>query len=110
MRNQLNASVWEGHLYRFGLDAKRLNFNTGENGEAGLGKVLMLAGDKLIILSERGTLVIASNTDEYQEPAAQVLKDAAGQFLYWQIRKFIAGTRRGFICVDISNPSRQSAS
>ncbi|MGI6457740.1 MAG: PQQ-binding-like beta-propeller repeat protein [bacterium] len=113
MRNQLNASVyWEGHLYGFDESMlKCLNFNTGEEKwrKRGLGKgSLMLAGDKLIILSERGTLVIAEATpDEYQEISqAQVLEGRCWTVPVLADQKIYCRNAEGdFICVDVSNPS-----
>jgi outer membrane protein assembly factor BamB len=106
MRNQLNASVyWEGHLYGFDESMlKCLNFNTGEEKwrKRGLGKgSLMLAGDKLIILSERGTLVIAEATpDEYQEISqAQVLEGRCWTVPVLADQKIYCRTRRGILSV-----------
>ena len=72
MRNQVNSSVlWEGHIYGFdgnvggGGILRCLDIKTGEErwSQNGLGTgSLMLADGKLIILSEKGELVIAQAT------------------------------------------------
>lgn len=86
MSNQCNSSVlWEGHIYGFdgnvgGRGVLRcLDLETGEvkwaKQKLGTGS-LMLAEGKLIILSERGLLVVAKAVpDRYDEiQRAQILK------------------------------------
>jgi len=76
MRNQMNASVlWEGHLYGFDeSNLKCIEFSSGDVkwSERSLGKgSLMLADGKLIILGERGELVIAETTAEEFRPISR---------------------------------------
>lgn len=82
MRNHFNSSVlWQGHLYGFDESALAcVAFATGEQKwkQDGLGKgSLMIADGQLIVLGERGDLVIAEATPAgFQESArAKVLKD-----------------------------------
>jgi outer membrane protein assembly factor BamB len=73
MRNKhTNSVLWKGAIY--GFDEKTLTCLDPTNGEAkwtqsGMGMgALMLAEGKLIILSEKGELVIAeANSDAYKE-------------------------------------------
>ena len=80
MRNHFNASVlYDGHIY--GFDESQLKCLDVQNGtekweQGGLGKAsLMVADGKLIILSERGELVVATaSPTRFQELArAQIL-------------------------------------
>ena len=80
MRNQFSSSVlWQGHIY--GIDENQLRclvFETGEVKwtEKSVGKCgLMLADGKLIVLGEKGELVIAEANPEAFKPVsrAQVL-------------------------------------
>jgi outer membrane protein assembly factor BamB len=69
MKNHLNSSVlWKGYLYGFDeKELKCLNFETGNEmwSKPGFGKgSLMLAGGNLIILSEKGRLLIARASPE----------------------------------------------
>lgn len=77
MRNQMNASVlFEGHLY--GFDESQLvclAFETGEEKwrQDGLGKgSLMIADGYLIVLGERGELVIAPASAESFDPSGRM--------------------------------------
>jgi outer membrane protein assembly factor BamB len=80
MRNHFNNSIlYEGHLYGFDGNSNLgrivklscMNFKTGEVvwSERGLGcGSLMIVDDKLLLLSEEGTLVVAEASPEgYQE-------------------------------------------
>lgn len=76
MRNQLATSVlWEGHLY--GMDDNQLrcvSFDTGEVKwtEKSTGKgALILADGKLIIISERGELMVAPPSTNGFKPLAR---------------------------------------
>ena len=80
MRNHFNSSIlWEGHLY--GVDENELRclvFDTGEVKwkEKTVGKgSLMMADGKLIVLSEKGELMVADATPAAFKPIsrAQVL-------------------------------------
>jgi outer membrane protein assembly factor BamB len=80
MRNHFNSSVlWKGYIYGFDeTTLKCLDFKTGQEkwSKKGLGKgSLMLAGGKMVILSDKGKLAIAeASPTEYKELAsAQVL-------------------------------------
>jgi outer membrane protein assembly factor BamB len=77
MRNHFNSCVlWDGYLYGFDESTLRcLDFKTGEVkwSQEGLGKgSLMIADGKLIILSERGKLVIAPASPEGFKELASV--------------------------------------
>jgi outer membrane protein assembly factor BamB len=77
MRNHFNSCVlWDGYLYGFDESMLRcLDFKTGEVkwSQEGLGKgSLMIADGKLIILSERGKLVIAPASPEGFKELASV--------------------------------------
>jgi outer membrane protein assembly factor BamB len=81
MRNHFNASVaLDGHVYGFDAATLRcINARTGERrwAKRGLGKGSLIAADGLLlVLSERGKLVLVEATPEaYQELAAhQVLR------------------------------------
>lgn len=76
MRNQINSSVlWEGHLY--GFDESSFNCLEAATGavkwkQSGLGKgSLILADGKLVIMSEKGKLVIARPSPEKFTPLAE---------------------------------------
>ncbi len=80
MRNHFNSSIlWQGHLY--GVDENQLRclvFDTGEVKwtEKSVGKgSLMMADGKLIVLSEKGELLVAEATPTAFKPIsrAQVL-------------------------------------
>ena len=80
MRNHFNSCVlWQGHLY--GVDEKELRcvvFDTGEVkwSEKSVGKgSLMMADGKLIVLSEKGELMVAEASPAAFKPIsrAQVL-------------------------------------
>jgi outer membrane protein assembly factor BamB len=75
MRNHFNSSVlWQGYIYGFDEGTLRcLDFQTGQKkwSQARLGKgSLMIADGKLIILSDRGKLVIAEASPEKFEELA----------------------------------------
>ena len=77
MRNHFNSCVlWDGYIYGFDESTLRcLDFKTGEVkwSQEGLGKgSLMIADGKLIILSERGKLVIAPASPEGFKELASV--------------------------------------
>lgn len=76
MRNHFNSCVlWQGHLY--GVDEKELRcvvFDTGEVkwSEKSVGKgSLMLADGKLIVLSEKGELLVAAASTGGFKPMAR---------------------------------------
>jgi len=76
MRNHMNSSVlWEGHLY--GMDENQLrcvDFATGEvkwtEKASGKGS-LILASGKLIVLAEKGELIVAEATPKEFKPMAR---------------------------------------
>jgi outer membrane protein assembly factor BamB len=116
MRNQLNSSViWQGHVYGFdgqvggGGQLRCVNYEDGEVkwAQRGLGTgSLMLADGKLIILSERGKLVIASaSPDQYTELAsAQILTGKC-----WTVpvlsngRLYARNADGNLVCVDLKS-------
>ena len=76
MRNQINSSVlWQGHLY--GFDESSFNCLEAATGavkwkQPGLGKgSLILADGKLVIMSEKGKLVVARPSPEKFESLAE---------------------------------------
>ncbi len=76
MRNQINSSVlWQGHVY--GFDESSFNCLDVQTGavkwkKPGLGKgSLILADGKLVILSEKGQLVVARPSPEKFESLAE---------------------------------------
>jgi outer membrane protein assembly factor BamB len=110
MRNKMNGSVLvEGHVY--GCDEKKLtcvDVNTGEkkwaNGASGQGS-LMAANGTLIILSEKGELIVAEASPEAFTPIsrAQVLGGKC-----WTVpvlangRIYARNAEGGMVCLDVS--------
>jgi outer membrane protein assembly factor BamB len=85
MRNQFSSSVvWNGYVY--GMDESQLRCLSLETGEAKWAEratrkgSLMLADGKLIVLGERGELIIAETSPEAFKPIAraQIFSTAAG--------------------------------
>ena len=112
MRNHFTNSVlWHEHLYGFDESALTcVSFATGTTQwkQDGLGKgTLMVAGDKLIILSEAGTLVVAAATPAgYKELArAKVLTGRC-----WVVpvladgRLYVRNNAGNLLCLDVANP------
>ena len=112
LRNHFSSSVlWQEHLY--GFDESKLtclNFATGapQWQQDGLGKgAVLLAGDKLIIQSETGSLVIAAATPAgYKELArAKVLTGRC-----WVVpvlangRLYVRNNTGDLVCLDLANP------
>jgi outer membrane protein assembly factor BamB len=115
MHNQLNASVLiKDHLYGtsgqngHAGDLRCVDFNTGEvkwkEGSAGLG-ALMAADGKLIVLGEKGELIIAEATPEKFKPLAraQVL---GGKCWTTPVlsngRIYCRNAQGALVCVDVS--------
>ena len=116
MRNHINCTVlWQGHLYGFdgqvggGGKLTCVDFKSGQKkwSQDGMGTgSLMLADSKLIILGERGKLVIAEASPQgYKELAsAQILPKTK----CWTVPvlangKIYARSAAGhFVCVDVS--------
>jgi len=112
MRNHFNSSVlWQEQLYGFDESTLTcLNFATGTARwrQDGLGKgALMLAGDKLIVQSETGNLVIAAAAPAgFKELArAKVLTGRC-----WVVpvlangRLYVRNNSGELVCLDVSNP------
>ena len=110
MRNHFNSSVlWKGHLYGFDESALVcMAFDSGETKwkKDGLGKgSLMLADGQLIVLGERGDLVIApASPDAYTETArAKVLGKRC-----WVVpvlangRLYCKNNEGDVVCLDVS--------
>ena len=115
MRNQINCSVlFEGHIYGFdgqvggGGKLTCLDVATGEKkwSQGGLGTgSLMLADGKLIILGERGKLVIAeASTAGYKELAsAEILTGKCWTVPVLSNGRIYARNAAGqLVCVDVS--------
>ncbi|UCG46839.1 MAG: PQQ-binding-like beta-propeller repeat protein [Phycisphaerales bacterium] len=110
MRNHFNSTVlWNGHFY--GVDDNQLaclDYKTGQKkwSHRGLGKgSLMIADGKLIILSERGKLVIARAwPDGFEELAsAQVLSGKCWTVPVLANGRIYARNANGqLVCVDVS--------
>jgi len=109
MQNHLNSSVlWQGHLYGFDeSELKCLDFKTGRVvwSQEGLGKGSLMAADgKLIILSEKGRLVIAEASPEgFKElSSAQILKGKCWTVPVLANGRIYARNASGdLVCVDV---------
>ena len=115
MRNQINCSVlWKSFLYGFdgqvggGGTLKCVDYTTGKVvwEQRGLGTgSLMLSDGKLIILGERGKLVIAQASPEgYNELAsAQILSGKCWTYPVLANGRIYARNANGkLVCVDVS--------
>ena len=111
MRNHMNSSVLDrGHLYGFDESMLTcLDFATGATKwkQDGLGKgALIIAGDKLIIQSETGDLVVAAASPEsYKELArAKVLTGRCWVMPVLANGRLYARNNTGnLVCLDVSN-------
>jgi len=111
MRNHFNSSVlWQGHIY--GFDERELSCLDSKSGQVkwaqqGLGKgSLMLADGKLIILSERGKLVIAEASPlGFKELAsAQILTGKCWTVPVLANGRIYARNADGqLVCIDVSS-------
>jgi outer membrane protein assembly factor BamB len=115
MSNHINSSLlWEGHIYGFdgqaggGGKLTCIDYRNGEVkwSQSGLGTgSLMLADGKLIVLSERGKLVIVeASPDGYKELAsAQILSGKC-----WTVptlangRIYARNAAGDLVCIDVS--------
>lgn len=110
MRNQLATSIlWKGSLYGFDESALTcLNFSTGkvEWQQQGLGKgTLILAGGKLVVLSETGDLVIANaSPQQFKEIArAKVLNGHCWVAPVLSNGRIYCRSNQGeLVCLDVS--------
>lgn len=110
MDNHFNTSVlYKGHLYGFDQSTLRcLDFSDGSIkwSQKGLGKgSLMIAGDKLVILSERGKLVIAeASSDTFQSLfEKEILKNKCWTPPVLSHGKLYARNARGdVVCLDLT--------
>ncbi|MBA7659198.1 Outer membrane protein assembly factor BamB [subsurface metagenome] len=111
MRNHFNSSVlWKGYLYGFDEGTLRcLDFGTGQTkwSQARLGKgSLMIADGRLIILSERGKLVIAeASPEKFEELASsQILKGKCWTVPVLANGRIYARNADGrLVCVDVGS-------
>ncbi len=111
MRNHFNSSVlWQGFIYGFDEGTLRcLDFQTGQIkwSQARLGKgSLMIADGKLIILSERGKLVIAeASPEKFEELASsQILKGRCWTVPVLANGRIYARNADGqLVCVDVGS-------
>ena len=115
MRNHINCTVlWQGHLYGFdgqvggGGALACVDFKTGEErwAQKGLGTgSLMIADGKLIVLGEKGKLVIAEASPQgYKELAsAQILTGKCWTMPVLANGKIFARNAAGkLVCLDVS--------
>jgi len=110
MRNHFNSCVlWKGHLYGFDESTlKCLDFQTGavKWKKRGLGKgSLMLADGKLIIMGDKGDLVIAeASPDSFQEISrAKVLSGLCWTVPVLSGGKLYCRNHPGdLVCLDVS--------
>ena len=111
MRSQMSGPVlWEGYLY--GINQNELvcvKFDTGEKEwsfkDVGNGSV-MIAGGRLLALSDKGMLYIAELTPEgFKEiSSAKILKGKCWSPPAFSDGKVFARTSKGdMVCVDLSN-------
>ena len=110
MRNHMNSCVlWQGHLY--GVDENQLRCLGFENGEVkwtekSVGKgSLSMADGKLIVLSERGILMVAEATPAGFKPIsrAQVLSGKCWTTPVLSNGKIYCRNAAGdVVCVDVS--------
>lgn len=118
MRNHCSSCVlWKGHIYGFdgqyggGGKLTCLDFGTGQVkwSQAGMGTgSLMVADGKLIILGERGKLVIAKASPERFEQlaSAQILTGKCWTVPVLANGRIYARNAKGqLVCVDVSGKS-----
>jgi len=111
--NWLNSSVlWQGHVY--GVDAKDkslkcLNFKTGSTKwiypDIGLGS-LMMADGKLIVLSDKGQLLIGPASPKRFKPmaSAKILDGKCWTVPVLSHGRIYARNAEGhLVCIDVSN-------
>jgi outer membrane protein assembly factor BamB len=112
MRNHLNSSVlWKGYIYGVddGASITCLDFKTGQVqwSQKGFGRgSLMLADEKLIILSDKGKLAIAeaSPTGFKQLSSAQILTGKCWTVPVLANGRIYARNNPGgqLVCLDVS--------
>jgi outer membrane protein assembly factor BamB len=115
MCNQVNSSVlWDGHIYGFdgqvdgGAKLACVSFETGETkwSQAGMGTgSLMLADGKLIILGEKGKLIIAEASPQgfKQLASAQILTGKCWTVPVLANGRIYARNAAGqLVCLDVS--------
>ncbi len=110
MHNQFNSCVlWQGHIY--GFDEKELrclDLKTGESkwSQGGMGKASLIVADgKLVIMSEKGELVVAEATPAgYKELArASAVRPRSWVTPVLANGKIYAKNNRGdLVCFDVS--------
>jgi outer membrane protein assembly factor BamB len=110
MKNHFNSSIlYEGHLYGFdNATLKCLDASTGEEKwrKTGYGKgSLILADGNLIVLSERGQLVLVSASPaEYKENGnAQVLQGKCWTHPSLSAGKLYLRNQKELICLDLAS-------
>ena len=118
MRNHINCSVlWEGYIYGFdgqvdgGGNLACINLATGEKkwSQGGMGTgSLMIADGKLIVLGEKGRLIIAeASPDGYKQLAsAEILTGKCWTVPVLANGRIYARNAAGqLVCVDVSGKS-----
>lgn len=112
LKNQMATSVFhEGHLY--GFNSSRLTCINAETGEErwdqrGLGRgTVILAGDTLVVLSDKGEVMTAPASPRGFKPIGKV-KVIEGDDTIWTAPTlannllYIRGSRGKLVCIDVS--------
>ena len=111
MCNFLNSSIlWKGHLYGFDDSKfKCVDYQDGQEkwtvGDLGKGSLMLASDGRMIILSEKGKLIIAPATPEKYHPIAQsqILKGKCWTVPVLSGGRIYARNARGdMVCVDVS--------
>ncbi len=119
MRNKINGSVlWEGHIYGVdeGGELRCLNFKTGEllwvQEGFGMGS-LMIADGKLIVLGEKGNLVVAETSPAGYKPISQA--NILSGSRCWSVpvlangRIYARNAAGDMVCLDVKKKSKVSS-
>lgn len=112
LKNQMCTSVFhQGHLY--GFDSAKLTCINAETGQQmwsqrGLGKgTVILAGETLVILSEKGEVLTAPATPDAFRPVTKT-KVIDGDSTIWTSPSlannllYVRGSRGKLVCIDVS--------
>ena len=118
MRNKMNGSVlWKGYIYGVdeGGELRCLDFKTGESvwAQGGFGQgSLMIADGKLIVMAEKGNLIIAEATSAGYKAIseAQILSPRCWTVPVLANGRIYARNAKGdLVCLDVSNNTQTVA-